>query len=203
MNRIADGYLVRIGTFDEKMGPVCIEASKDLKCSFSLETCPGFKCTLIEDVINSKEDQIILKNQDYFYQGIKFYLSNPNKRGNRELFIILIKLIKDFGLLKEHVIFSIKADFAKLYDENNKTLSKIEIRDFINSWENKLNLQLDTTEINDEFHFYRDNLNGVLINIELAIGNPDVPEQEKKSFLFESLLNIYKIINYMNKKYSE
>src|SRR6056297_687331 len=90
-------YKIKMGTFDEKMGPLCLNAKKGDRCEIRKGLCPGFKCQLIEDAINSKENHLIFRLQDQFVQGIKLKAENPAKRGGIERFILLIKLIQNQG----------------------------------------------------------------------------------------------------------
>jgi hypothetical protein len=167
--------------------------------------CNGFSCKLIKDAINIKEGSFLFERSNTYYQGGKFRIDDPNKRGGCERYIYIIILPDGLSQIKEEVInsfaFDIKSKLELLHMDPPKEFF-LDIRD---KWEDKFNSILNPTSISDSKYFLREKLNVISLSIQMVLNNIKDKDPRSKEILEEALDEIFAIedsLKIINKDYT-
>lgn len=104
-------FSIRIGTFDEKLGPICLNAQKNVWCDFASEKCNGVTSRNIMEALSIEKENIVFEENGTIFQGINFNFTDPDVRGHVRKYSILIKYDKKLGRIKDEIINQIREEF--------------------------------------------------------------------------------------------
>lgn len=188
-------YSLRIGRFDHKLGPICVIFRENIGkyCDFSGQQCTGSLTPVFRDAILSQQ-QILFEDEIGFFQVIKIPVERPEKRGRIERYIILIKISKGLGKIKDQILNKIRSEFLSLFRTPQYEPSSGEFQKFISNWEENLRTAINASDIGDIMHQYRDKLNIATGYIQiLLMDTENVFPELYKEFLNETLIILFEI----------
>ncbi|MFX0101713.1 MAG: hypothetical protein ACFFCS_19265 [Candidatus Hodarchaeota archaeon] len=140
-------FVIRIGKFDEREGPICLNAQKDQMCDFIGEKCNGVTSRVIVDALGVNKEKFTFEEETELYQVINVKIPNPFARGRMETYSIIIKLESGIGKLRGDIISEIKADFLEIFGNLQESPNLESAIAFTDKWMQKLSRMENITDI--------------------------------------------------------
>ena len=155
----AQKFMVRIGKYDHKLGPVCLSAVKDTICNLTNETCQENACALIRDALISKKEQNFFEIESQSYHSNLIGINRPQMRGGIERYLLLIHVPQEYGRLKTSILDNMITKFKSLFQTDSYEPTLEEFKNYRKTWELILNASIGITELSEFFHLFRNKLN--------------------------------------------
>jgi len=135
-----DQYVLFIGEFDHKLGPICLCPKKSCDWLGQIWEKPS---SLIQDGLNTSSSVLTIDNYNYFVQVRKFSLSDPRLRGGTLRCCLFGVIPKTKSLLPEEILDEMIQSIIEIAERNDINPNSPECDAFLSDWENRLNAQLD------------------------------------------------------------
>ena len=140
------------------------------------------------------KQQILFEDEVGFFQVLKIPVERPEKRGRIERYILLIKISKGLGKIKDQILNKIRSEFLSLFITPQYEPSSEEFQEFTSKWEENLRIAINASDIGDIMHQYRDKLNIATGYIQiLLMDTENVMPELYKEFLNETLIILFEI----------
>ncbi len=179
-----DDYVLFLGIFDHKMGPICISPQRS--CTWLNESWDN-PSSLIQDGLNTKAAVLTIKNFEYIVQVRKFDLKDPRLRGGILRCCLFCIIPKKKSLLPGEIIKEIIANIKNIAKRHDLNPNSPECDSYIAAKEDELNSQL-TGEIGEGLteHKRRELLNTIIgysqLLLDRALG--DLNDQQRESITY-------------------
>ncbi len=179
-----DEYVLFLGIFDHKMGPICIRPQRS--CTWLKESWEN-PSSLIQDGLNTKAAILTIKNYEYIVQVRKFNLKDPRLRGGILRCCLFCIIPKKKSLLPNEIIRKIITEIKTIATRNDLNPNSPECDKYLVAQEDKLNTQL-TGEIGEGLieHKRRELLNTIIgysqLLLDSALG--DLNDQQRESITY-------------------
>ncbi len=179
-----DKYVIFLGIFDHKLGPVCISPQRS--CIWLNKSWEN-PSSLIQDGLNTKAAVLTIKNYEYIVQVRKFSIKDPRLRGGILRCCLFCIIPKKKSLLPSEIIKEIIAEVKKIAKRHDLNPNSPECDVYLASREDKLNAQLtgDIGEGQTE-HKRRELLNTIIgysqLLLDRALG--DLNDQQRESVTY-------------------
>ncbi len=149
MSKGKSSFVIRIGKFDDRLGPICLNAQayKDVFCEFGGEICKDITTRAIIDALGVDKESFSFEEDIYIFQAINVKIPNPLARGKKEKYSIIIKFAKGKGKVRAQFTERIRLDFLKKFEDLELSPTLDDIADFCNKWEKIMNESSDVTDI--------------------------------------------------------
>jgi len=187
-------YLLYIATFNNKIGPLCIFTQNSEYCKFAERECNGFNCPLIIDSINSHEENFFIEKGLSIFQIMKFSLKNPSKRGEIDRYLIITKVLKSLGNIKEAQMKEIVEDLKNFIFSKNLEPSFEDFKIFQEKWEKILQDSFNLTALAEKYYYIRERLNIISGYLQILLQDAKTKKIEKDvEIITEILTSVFEI----------
>jgi hypothetical protein len=168
---------IRVGKFDERLGPICLNAEKGMHCNFAEKECDEITTQIIIDALGVNQLKFLFEQNNWNYQIIKISIPNPSARGQKEKYALIIKYDKKHGKITDEYIEIIRDDFMALFSDVSKSPSIEDLQRFCLDWEKSLYEGEKVTDIAEKHE-----------EIKNQINNNEVdPAQTRKTYILLGL----------------
>ncbi len=140
-----ENYVIFLGIFDHKLGPICICPRRS--CTWLSESWEN-PSSLIQDGLNTKASVLTIRNYEYIVQVRKFSIKDPRLRGGILRCCLFCIIPKKKSLLPSEMIKTIISGIKKLAKVNDQNPNSPECDAYLISKEDELNAKL-TGEIGE------------------------------------------------------
>jgi len=179
-----ESYVLFLGIFDHKLGPVCISPQRS--CRWLQESWEN-PSSLIQDGLNTKATFLTIKNYEYLVQVRKFNIKDPRLRGGILRCCLFCIIPKKKSLLPGETIKEIILEIKRIAKRNDLNPNSPECDAYIISKEDNLNAQL-AGEIGEgqTEHKRRELLNTIIGYSQLLLDGTlgALNEQQRESITF-------------------
>ncbi len=180
-----DEYVLFLGIFDHKMGPICISPQR--RCTWLKDSWEN-PSSLIQDGLNTKAAVLTIKNYDYIVQVRKFHLKDTRLRGGILRCCLFCIIPKKKSLLPGVIIKKIITELKNIATRHDMNPNSPECDSYLNAQEDTLNAQL-TGEIGEGLteHKRRELLNTIIgysqLLLDEALGGLNDQQREGITYI--------------------